>query len=98
MNNDAYQWYAEQKAEIKQNWIKLKAIFLKQYEIIVKNTQIKKFELWMKMIQLKQNNNEIITKYLKRAENLARLMINENDQIKIDMIMLRDMKNQFKRK
>ena len=52
----------------------------------------------MKMIQLKQNNNEIITKYLKRAENLARLMINENDQIKIDMIMLRDMKNQFKRK
>ena len=47
----------------------------------------------MKMIQLKQDNNEIIAKYLKRAKNLTRLMINENDQIKIDMIMLHDMKN-----
>ena len=53
LNDDAYQWYAEQKAKIKQNWIKLKTIFLKQYEIIVRNIQAKKFELWMKMIQLK---------------------------------------------
>ena len=33
----------------------------------------------MKMIQLKQDNNETIAKYLKRAENLIRLMINKNN-------------------
>ena len=97
LNDDAYQWYAEQKTKIKQNWTKLKAIFLKQYEIIVRDIQAKKFELRMKMTQLKQDNNKTIAKYLKRAENLTRLMINKNDQIKINMIMFRDMKNQFKK-
>ena len=53
LNDDVYQWYVEQKAEIKQNWTKLRAIFLKQYEITVKDIQAKKFELRMKMAQLK---------------------------------------------
>ena len=76
----------------------MKTVFLKQYEITVKNIQTKKFEFWIKMIQLKQDNNETIAKYLKRTKNLIYLMINKNDQIKIDIIMFRNMKNQFKRK
>ena len=97
LDDDAYQWYAEQEAEIKQDWARLRAAFLKQYEITVRDTQAEKFELRMKVAQSEQGNDETIAEYLKRAGDIARLMVSENDQIEIGIAMLRGMKDQFKR-
>ena len=70
--------------------------FLKYYEIFVKNVQIRKFELKMQLIQLKQKNQKLIFDYIKRVSNISRKLF--NDEIDVEIIILRNMKNVSKKK
>ena len=97
LKNDAYIWYKNDiEIEIKLNWIQLRIVFLFEYKIIVKDVQTKKFELKMKMFQFKQKHRENIADYFKRISKLIRKMI--KNEINVEMITLRDMKNQSKKK
>ena len=97
LKNDAYIWYKNDiEIEIKLNWIQLRIVFLFEYKIIVKNVQIKKFELKMKMFQFKQKNRKNIVDYFKRISKLIKKII--KNEINVEMITLRDMKNQSKKK
>ena len=96
LKNDVHVWYKNLKSNFKQNWSKLLKFFLKYYEIFVKNAQTKKFELKMQLTQLKQKNQKLIFDYIKRASNISRKL--SNDEIDVEMIILRNMKNVSKRK
>ena len=92
---DAYDWYTDLDKDIKQDWEKLKQLFLTSFQVTEKDTQAKKFELRMKVAQLKQEDNESIAEYLKKAFELSRKMV--NDGIDVGMATLRGMRDQFKR-
>lgn len=49
------------------------------------------------MTQFNQENRENIINYLKQTNNFVYKMINNNDKINVNIIMLQDIKNQFKR-
>lgn len=92
---DAYDWYTDLDKDIKQDWEKLKQLFLTSFQVTEKDAQAKKFELRMKVAQLKQEDNESIADYLKKAFELSRKMV--NDEIDVGMATLRGMRDQFKR-
>ena len=62
----------------------------------MKNVQTRKFELKMQLIQLKQNDQKLIFDYIKRISNISRKLF--NDEINVEMIILRNMKNVSKKK
>ena len=62
----------------------------------MKNAQIRKFELKMQLIQLKQKNQKLIFDYIKRTSNISRKL--SNDEIDVEMTILRNMKNVSKKK
>ena len=51
----------------------------------------------MKIAQLDQEDRKNFANYLKRVNKLVYKMTNDNVRINIDMIIIRDIKNQFKR-
>ena len=91
----AYDWYIDLEKETKNNWNQLRSAFLKAFEVTEKDEQAKKFELRIRVAQLKQEDEENIADYLKRAAELASKMV--NDDIDVGMAILRGMKDQFKR-
>ncbi|KAL9100381.1 MAG: hypothetical protein Q9163_004239 [Psora crenata] len=95
LEGGAYEWYTNLDREVKQDWQKLREVFLKYYQITEKDAQAKKFELRLKIAQLKQEENESIAEYLKRAEDLSTHMA--VDEIDLGMAMLRGMKDQHKK-
>ena len=95
LEDDAWTWYADQERAVKQDWGRLRQLFLSSFEITEKDAQAKMFELRMAVAQLKQNDNEPIAEYLKRATDLARRV--PNDEIEIGMATLCGMHDQHKR-
>ena len=72
-------------------------MFRSEYKVIVRNVQAKKFELRIKITQLDQEDRKSIIEYLKRISKLVCKITNNNDRINVGIIMLRNIKNQFKR-
>ena len=95
LEDDAWTWYTDLDRETKQDWGRLRELFLSNYEITEKDAQAKRFELRMKAAQLKQNDDEAIPDFLKRANDLARTM--PTDEIEIGMATLRAMHDQHRR-
>ena len=95
LESDAFDWYSDLDANLKQDWPKLLAAFLPAFAITVKDSQAKKFELRVKLANLKQADSENIAEYLKRAEELAIRL--PQDHFDVGMATLKGMNDASKR-
>ena len=74
LQDEAYDWYENDlSSEVKQDWSRLKAAFLSEYQIITADEPPpRRLELLREIVELKQGGRENIVGYLKRAAELAR--------------------------
>ena len=95
LESDAFEWYSDLDANLKPDWPRLLAAFLRAFEITAKDAQTKKFELRVKLANLKQSESENIAAYLKRASELAIRL--PQDQMDVGMGILKGMSDNSKR-
>lgn len=95
ISDSAWDWYTDLDSENKNDWLRLRKLFLPAFEVTVKDSQTKKFELRVKLHNLEQLESENIAEYLKKASELAMKL--PTDDIDVGMATLKGMSDIQKR-
>lgn len=94
LEGNAAAWYSNLGPTARRVLDTLKACFLERYELVLQDPQTRLWEKKFELANLRQGKNESITKFLKRAEDLAYQI--SNSDIDVGMAIIQGMADENK--